>query len=153
MSCRVAAHVLLLIGTAVAASAQTAGALQGRVFDASGAVLPNASVRLRNTAESFVIDVSTDAEGRYQIHAGPAGSYQATAAADGFRPEVIEALTFEVGRTLVRDFRLNIGGQSEAVTITAELPLLDRATSTVGHVVSPQTVRGIPLNGRHFVDI
>ena len=35
----------------------------------------------------------------------------------------------------------------------AELPLLDRATSTVGHVVSPQTIQEIPLNGRHFVDL
>jgi len=152
VSCRIAAHVLLLLGTAVAASAQTAGALQGRVFDASGAVLPNASVTLRNTADELVIVVSTDAEGRYQIPSVPPGSYQVTAAADGLRPEVIEALTFDVGRTLVRDFRLNIGG-SEAVIVAAELLLLDRATSTVGHVVSPQTVRGIPLNGRHFVDI
>jgi len=150
--CRITAHVLLLLGTAVAASAQTAGALQGRVFDASGAVLPDASVTLRNTAEAFVIDVSTDPEGRYQIPAVPPGLYEVTAAAEGFRSEVIEALTFDVGRTLVRDFRLDIGG-SEAVVVAAELSLLDRATSTVGHVVSPQTVRGIPLNGRHFVDI
>src|SRR6185503_19174090 len=79
--------------------------------------------------------------------------YEVTVAGDGFRSEVIDALTFEVGRTLVRDFRLDIGPRAEAVVVTAELPLLDRATSTVGHVVSPQAIHEIPLNGRHFVDL
>jgi hypothetical protein len=37
--------------------------------------------------------------------------------------------------------------------VHAELPLLDRATSIVGHVVTPQTIQEIPLNGRHFIDL
>ena len=83
----------------------------------------------------------------------PAGVYQVTAEAPGFRSVRIEALTFEVGRTLVRDFELTVDTQREAVVVRAELPLLDRATSTVGHVVSAQTVQEMPLNGRHFVDL
>ena len=71
----------------------------------------------------------------------------------GFRSERIESLTFEVGRTLVRDFQLAVATRREAVVVSAELPLLDRATSVVGHVVSAQTVQEIPLNGRHFVDL
>ena len=73
--------------------------------------------------------------------------------APGFRSERIESLTFEVGRTLVRDFQLAVDTRREAVVVSAELPLLDRATSVVGHVVSAQTVQEIPLNGRHFVDL
>jgi hypothetical protein len=96
--------------------------------------------------------VSSDAQGRYNVPAIPPGRYEVTVAADGFRSEVIQELIFEVGRTLVRNFRLDIGRQSEAVIVKAELPLLDRATSTVGAVVSPQT-HEIPLNGRHFVDL
>ena len=83
----------------------------------------------------------------------PAGAYQVTAQASGFRSERIESLRFEVGRTLVRDFQLAVATRSEAVVVSAELPLLDRATSVVGHVVSAQTVQEIPLNGRHFVDL
>src|SRR6185369_2170729 len=71
----------------------------------------------------------------------------------GFRGVRIEALTFEVGRTLVRDFELAIDNRQEVVEVRDELPLLDRATSIVGHVVSAQTVQEIPLNGRHFVDL
>src|SRR5215510_9479928 len=133
---RVLALPLLLLGCAALAHAQTVAALQGRVFDVSGAALPSASITVQNPAAGFSTIVSADAEGRYYVAAVPAGSYKVTAAADGFTPEIIEELTFEVGRTLVRDFRLNIGAQSEAVIVVAELPLLDRATSTVGHIVS-----------------
>ena len=76
-----------------------------------------------------------------------------TAVANGFQSAVIEDLTFEVGRTLVRDFRLAVGDRSESVIVTGDLPLVDRATSTVGHMVSSQTIHEIPLNGRHFIDL
>jgi len=150
---RISAFGLLLLGCTALVHAQTVAALQGRVLDTSGAALQQASITILNKAAGFRTIVATDAEGRYYVPAIPAGSYEVTAAADGFRSEIIEELTFEVGRTLVRDFRLNIGGQTEAITVTAELPLLDRVSSTVGHVVSPETVHQVPLNGRHFVDL
>ncbi len=62
-------------------------------------------------------------------------------------------MTFEVGRTLIRDFHLTLGDRNETVVVTADLPLVDRATSAVGHMVSARTIQEIPLNGRHFVDL
>jgi len=150
---RISALGLLLLSCTALVHAQTVAALQGRVLDTSGAALRQASITILNHATGFRTVIATDAEGRYYVPAIPAGSYEVTAAADGFRPEIIEGLRFEVGRTLVRDFRLNIGSQSEAITVTAELPLLDRVSSTVGYVVSPETVHQMPLNGRHFVDL
>jgi outer membrane receptor protein involved in Fe transport len=144
---------VVLVCTAAPASAQTLAVLEGRVFDASGAALPYASITIQNESAAFQTTVTTDSEGHYYVLAIPAGSYTVTAAAVGFGSEVIDALTFEVGRTLVRDFRLDIGSRTEAVVVRVELPLLDLATSTVGYVVSPQTIHEIPLNGRHFVDL
>ena len=144
---------LLVLCAAAPSSAQTMAVLQGRVFDASGAVLPAATITVRSQSAGFVRSVTADPEGRYRIDAIPAGPSEVTAAATGFRSEVIEELTFEVGRTLVRDFRLAIGDRSESLVVRAELPLLDRATSTVGHMVSAQTIQEIPLNGRHYVDL
>jgi hypothetical protein len=135
------------------ASGQTTAALQGRVLDATGAALPAASVSARDVATGLTSVAPADAEGRYHLPAITAGTYEVTAEARGFRSEKIEALTVEVGRTLVRDFQLTVDTQREAVLVSAELPLLDRATSVVGHVVSSQTVQQIPLNGRHFVDL
>jgi hypothetical protein len=152
--CRsVPVSLLLLLAIAAAVGAQTLAVLQGRVVDVSGAALQSATITIGNRDAGFVAMVSTDAEGRYYVPAVPAGSYQVTASAVGFQREIIEDLTFEVGRTLVRDFHLNIGARNEAVIVTAELLPLDRATSTVGHVVSPRAVANAPLNGRHFVDL
>ena len=99
------------------------------------------------------MSVRADAEGRYYVAAIPTGTYTVTAEATGFRTESIEALNVDVGRTLVRDFRLAVGDRRETVIVRAEVPLVDRATATVGHVVTAQTVQQIPLNGRHFTDL
>ena len=144
---------ILSVLTVSPASTQTMAVLQGRVVDPSGAALPKATIVVRDSATGLTRMAPTDAEGRYHVAAIPAGGYQVTAQAPGFRTERIESLTFEVGRTLVRDFQLAVATRTEAVVVRAELPLLDRATSVVGHVVSAQTVQEIPLNGRHFVDL
>jgi len=144
---------MLSILMASPASGQTMAALQGRVFDSSGAALSGGSVAIRDVATGLISGARTNAEGRYHLPAITPGTYQVTAEARGFRSERIESLTFEVGRTLVRDFHLAVDTQREAVVVHAELPLLDRATSVVGHIVSSQTVQEIPLNGRHFVDL
>jgi hypothetical protein len=135
------------------ARAQTSATLQGSIVDASGAAIPHATLDVVSSASGFHRSATTDGEGRYQVAGLPAGTYRVEAAATGFRSEVIEALTAEVGRSLVRDFRLEIGNSSETVVVKAELPLIERGTSTVSHVVTPQAVQEIPLNGRRFTDL
>jgi hypothetical protein len=142
----------VLLCASISAGAQTLAGLQGRVFDASGAVLPGAVIRVKGGA-GFDASVQVDADGRYVVFAIPNGTYAVTAEAPGFRTERIEVLNVDVGRTLVRDFRLAIGPTFETVLVLAEVPLVDRATATVGHVVTPKTVQDIPLNGRHFIDL
>jgi hypothetical protein len=133
--------------------AQSSATLQGRVFDTSGAVLRDATITVRNESTGFDRAVATDDEGRYHVEPIPAETYSVTAAASGFKSAVIAVLTFEVGRTLVRDFRLEIGETRETVVVRADAPLVDRVTTSVGHVMTPQTVQEIPLNGRHFTDL
>jgi hypothetical protein len=135
------------------AHAQSSAALQGRVFDGSGAVLPGATVRVRGPSTGFDRSVPAGREGRYHVAGIPAGSYDVTASQTGFRSEVLQGLYFEVGRTVVRDFNLVVGDQTETIVVRAEFPLIDRATTTVGHVVTAETIHTIPLNGRRFIDL
>jgi hypothetical protein len=150
---RVLCTYLALLCGVLSASAQTTATLQGRVFDASGAVVPNATITLRRDSTGIDRSVATDDQGRYHIPLIPSGSYVVTATAPGFKSVVIEALTVDVGRTFVRDFSLEVGHRSETVQVTAERPLIDRATATVGHVVTADTLEEIPLNGRRFTDL
>jgi hypothetical protein len=128
-------------------------AVQGRVADQSGGVIRGATVNIRDDETGFAVSVLTDLQGHYYIPAVPAGTYTVTAEKGGFRTEIIEALAVEVGRTLVRDFLLKVGEKSETLVVRAEVPLVDRASSTLGHVVTGQIVQQIPLNGRHFMDL
>ena len=133
--------------------AQTMAVLQGRVLDASGAVIADASISARDLTSGFGAVGHTDSEGRYYLAALPAGKYKVTVQAAGFRSEIIEELSVDVGRTLVRDFQLAVGARNETVLVRAEATLVDRATATLGNVVTAQTIQQIPLNGRHFTDL
>ena len=145
--------ISLLLPLSASLDSQSNATLQGRVFDSSGAVLPGATIRVRSDETSFDRSVPTDAEGRYYIDAIPPGSYQVSVSAAGFREELIEELVVEVGRALLHDFSLDLGDRSETVLVQAEIPLVDRVSSIVGHVISQRTVQEIPLNGRHFMDL
>ena len=132
--------ISLLLPLSASLDSQSNATLQGRVFDSSGAVLPGATIRVRSDETSFDRSVPTDAEGRYYIDAIPPGSYQVSASAAGFREELIEELVVEVGRALLHDFSLDLGDRSETVLVQAEIPLVDRVSSIVGHVISQRTV-------------
>ena len=148
----VAVATLVILCASSSVEAQTT-ALRGRVFDESGAVIPAAAIRVRDDSTGFVVYVVTDQEGHYVIAAIPAGTYAVTAEAPGFRTEVIPSLNVDAGRTLVRNFLLVVGERNENVLVRAEVPLVDLATATVGHVVPGPVVQQMPLNGRHFTDL
>jgi hypothetical protein len=143
--------VLLLVSGRV--DAQSGATLQGNVSDASGGVLRGASIRVRNDAVGLDRTARTDDQGRYEVAAIPAGSYDVTIEADGFRSTSVEELNLDVGRTVIRNFRLEVGDRLESVVVVADAPLIDRASAIVGHVVTPQIIQDAPLNGRHFMDL
>ena len=74
-----------------------------RVVDSSGAILPGATITVRNPSIGFEVTVRTDPAGRYFVAALPLGTCTVRTEAPGFRAEVIEALNVDAGRTLVRD--------------------------------------------------
>lgn len=149
---RVAVMVIVL-SIGVPALAQTLTALEGRVLDASGASIPNAAVTVTDPDRGLSITVRAAADGRYHVGPLPAGVYRVVSEAAGFRAEVIEQLTIDVGRVVVRDFTLAVGGRAENVIVRSDVPLVERATATVGTVVTEHTIDAIPLNGRHFMDL
>jgi outer membrane receptor protein involved in Fe transport len=142
--------VLFLASTAMAQSTAT---LQGTVKDQKGDVVAGAKVTARNQGTSIERTAQTDSEGNYQLAALPVGNYSVEVEMQGFKRQLLSSLTMEVGRTVVRDFSLEVGGLEQSVTVTAEAPVIESATTSVGQVIDQRTVQEIPLNGRHFVDL
>jgi hypothetical protein len=143
----------LTLLVAAPARAQSTATLQGTVTDAQGAALPGAAVSVKNVATGVQRDVVTDNHGDYQVASLPVGLYRVEVSAPGFQTQVASDLRLEVARTVVQNFRLKLGGVTEEMTVTAEAPVIESATTSVGQVINQRTVQEIPLNGRHFVDL
>src|SRR6186713_6310 len=77
----------LVFCTLIPIRAQTLAALQGRVFDTSGALVAGAVIRVRDESIGFDVSVRADSEGRYYVFGIPNGSYVVSAEANGFRAE------------------------------------------------------------------
>ena len=74
----------LVMSNRVNAQGSTNASVLGTVADSSGAVIPNASVQVKNVATGQSRQTPTDAQGRYTIADLPVGSYEAQASAQGF---------------------------------------------------------------------
>jgi hypothetical protein len=141
----------LLVSTPVLA--QSTATLQGTVTDAKGAIIPNATVTVKNKNTSFERTVQTDSDGNYQFAGLPVGSYSLEVKVQGFKTQVADQVTLEVAKTVIQNFQLDVGAVSEQVLVTTDLPVIETATTSVGTVINQRTVQEIPLNGRHFVDL
>jgi len=135
------------------ALAQSTATLQGTVADTKGAVLPNATVLVRNRSTSAERTTQTDDNGNYQLAALPPGVYSVEVRVQGFKTQVADSVTLEVAKTAIQNFQMDVGAISEQVLVSSDVPVIETATVSVGTVINQRTVQEIPLNGRHFVDL
>jgi hypothetical protein len=143
--------IALTTGTGSAlAQIGTTGSFVGTVRDSSGAVLPGATVTVTNTGTGTPRSEVTDEAGRYLIPSLPPGQYRLEASLQGFRSEVHTDVALTVAKTQEVNFILAIGQMSESVTVNGGAPLVETSSSTVSTLVSGDTIRALPLNGRSF---
>jgi len=112
----------LLIAAPLTAAAQTTANLSGRVQDASGAVLPGVVVTARRVDTGFERQTTSDTAGRYALPSLPAGDYELRAELSGFRPLVRRGVTLTIAENVAVDITMEVGGLSEALTVTADTP-------------------------------
>jgi len=147
---------LLLVAALLATSpalAQSTATLQGTVTDSKGAVVPNATVLLKNKNTSSERTTQTDTDGNYQFAALPVGLYSVEVRVEGFKTQVADQVTIEVAKTVIQNFQMEVGAITEQVLVSSDVPVIETATTSVGTVINQRTVQEIPLNGRHFVDL
>src|SRR6266852_1885813 len=127
--------------------AQVAGAtLSGTVTDASGAVVPNAQVSIRNTATGVSRDFTTDSAGFYSAPNLLAATYEVRVSAKGFSTAAQSNVVLGVGAQQLLNYSLKVGQTSQTVEVTTEAPLVQLTSSTLTGEVESQTVRELPLN-------
>lgn len=133
------------------ASAQTASAsLSGRVTDPSGAVIPNASVKVINVLTGVTTSTLSNGAGDYVFATLPPGSYRLTVSAPGFSQSVTQGIQLFVQDRIARNVSLRVGAPDQTVTVNAAAQQLDTQDATVGTVVERGYIANMPLNGRSF---
>jgi outer membrane receptor protein involved in Fe transport len=131
----------------------TNGAVLGTVTDSGGAVIPNASVQVRNVGTGQVQQVATDGQGRYTVPDLPIGNYEAQASAQGFQTTVRRGITLTVGQQAIVDFSLQVGQAQQTVTVEADVSQVDTVSTAVSSYVEQKQINDLPLNGRNFTDL
>src|SRR4051812_10603018 len=122
--------LLVFCGTSLIAQVTT-GTISGTVKDNSGAVLPSATVEVRNVDTGSSRNAAADARGYFSATNLPVGQYEVTAGMTGFQTSVRRGITLNVGQNAVLDFTLQVGAMTEKVEVTAEAPLVETNTATV----------------------
>jgi hypothetical protein len=129
------------------------GALTGTVSDPTGGVVPGATVTIISTDTNQSRTASTGADGTYRFALLPPGSYRVRFNAVGFKTAEVPAVTVNVTETPVLDGMLEVGSQTEQVTVEAQAEALQTATSTLGNTVGTRTVTSLPLSSRNYTQI
>ncbi|MDR3726504.1 MAG: carboxypeptidase regulatory-like domain-containing protein [Terracidiphilus sp.] len=147
---RRALFVLMIAAlAAVGASAQLSTAsLSGSVTDPTGAVVPHAKITLTQTETNFTrVDTSKD-DGTYHEEFLPLGPYKVTVAAPGFKTSERSGIVLSVMQNATLNLTMEMGGASETVSVTADVPLVNLSNSVLGATVSNEQIDNLPLINR-----
>jgi hypothetical protein len=136
-----------------AAAQAVSGTILGFVKDATGAVVPGATVTLVNAGTGYSRSVVTDASGEYTAPLIPTGTYTISAELTGFKKASKTNVLLGVDQKVRMDLTLELGAMTEVVEIQAETPLLQTASSELGATVVEEQIKTLPLNGRNFVSL
>jgi hypothetical protein len=148
----VAAFILAAGFLLTAQNVVLTGLIAGRVTDASGAIVPRATITLRNLATGVQQSTESNRDGLYEFPALLPGTYSITASFQGFRD--VEALVrVLVGNTSLQDIKLQIGVGNEAVRVVGTTPLLRPTDSSASTVLDGSLIDGLPLNGRKYTNL
>ncbi len=134
-------------------SQDATGNIDGVITDASGAVVPGATVVVTNLGTKIAKQATTDSEGFYQVLQLPIGSYEISAEASGFSKTITRPPSLEINHTLRVNMMLEVGTTATSVTVEGQAGNVETGNSTVGGTVTGEAIYELPLNGRDTLDL
>jgi hypothetical protein len=139
--------VCLLLFALVALPQSDRGTITGTVSDPAGAVVANAGVEIRNVETGAVYQAGASATGNYTLTQLPAGEYELSVNVPGFKKYVRRNITVEVAQTYRVDVALEVGSNTESITVEAAAPLLKTESGELSHTVTTNTMNNLPVMG------
>jgi len=144
-----AAAGFVAVSPAPVAYAQTVvtGAVSGAVADATGAVVPGATVTIVNAGTNAKITLTTNAEGRYTASQLAPGTYKISATAAGLQSQTTQ-VTVLTGTTIAADIKVTPTADKTVIEVTSStLPLVDTQNVTLATTFNEQQIQDLPTPG------
>ncbi len=136
-----------------ALSQSSSSAVNGLVTDSLQAVVPGASVTLRNVATNVMRTTVSNSDGNYFFSSVPPAQYILTFSAPSFQTETINAFDVAVAQVVTVNATLRVGDVSQSVTVEAAGIQVESSTAQLGTVIGQKAVNDLPLDGRNFTQL
>ncbi|MGB9431768.1 MAG: TonB-dependent receptor [Candidatus Acidiferrum sp.] len=146
--------LVTILGAASPLNAQSFyGSILGTVTDTSGAVVPDATVRVTNIGTNEAQTVQSDSGGKYLIANLVPTTYQVEMTKAQFKRFLSGQVIVGVGAFVRVDGVLVVGTINETIKVNSEAPLLQTDTSAMSERIDRAQVRELPLNGRNVINL
>jgi hypothetical protein len=126
--------------------------ITGTVTDTSGAVIPGASVTVKNAATAGTSEVTTNTEGQFTVPALNPGNYSVTVTLSGFKTATVNNVELRAGVPAGVNVKLEVGGVSEQVVVSAGSEVVDTQASTVAKTITSKQILALPLTSRSALE-
>jgi hypothetical protein len=140
---------IAVVSLSTAVHAQFGASLRGTVADATGAVIPGATVTLTNKGTNETKKAVSDGSGIYTFNALAPGDYRVVAERDGFQKKEVSQVVLIPEQPNALDIQLQVGSAQLTVTVNGSAaPLLDTDTATVSSTISSDQIQHMPSYNR-----
>jgi len=131
------------------------GRISGTVQDSQGAVVPNASITVTDTATNLVRTATTDESGFYIVTNLPPGTYRILAELKGFKKALKSDNVLVADARLTVDLTLEPGELTETVEVatTSGGETVNTSSGELARVVDKRQVQDLALNGRNYMQL
>src|SRR5213593_5036993 len=129
---------------------QGGASVQGTISDATGAVLPGASVNVKNSGTGSSVELVTDERGRYLAPVLQPGEYEIQVSLPGFQSVSRRGIRLAVGQNAVVDVKLDVGQVNNQIEVVADANPINLTSAALSGLVNDKEIRDLPLNGRSF---
>jgi hypothetical protein len=147
-----AALFVSLASISAFAQGSSTGTISGVVVDSDGAVVPGATVNIKNVRTGETFSTVSSGDGVFNVPALITGTYSVTVSLEGFKTAVLDNVVVNSGITASLRARLEIGGLTEQVVVQANSELVQTSSATVATVLDTRQVSNLPLSSRNAAD-
>ncbi len=126
------------------------GSISGAITDQSGGAIVGATVNVVDVARGITRPLVSDSAGEYSAPSLTPGTYTVHVEAMGFRSVDRQDVLLQVGQSVRVDVVLQPGQQTQTITVTGDLPMVDTSSAQLGGILENLSVEELPVNGRNY---